>query len=256
MAVGKTPTCCRHFQTHFLERKYLFSDSNFTDIRSKLQRVSFGSGNGLAPNRQQVITSTNVDQDLHYHMTSLSNNEWRLFYSSRLITCYINDLTDLMINIEYLMIMQCCLYFVNVGNCNFDLHMIFSVRCAEHQLFSWWRHQMEMEAFSALLALWAGYSPVTGEFPSQRPVTRSFDVFFDLCLNKRLSKQSWVWWFETPSRSGCSSTLVQQPLKRYCLPSWIVSVDQWKNIGNLWKLKYMKDTFLSSAGFMLIPIWC
>ena len=40
-----------------------------------------------------------------------------------------------------------------------------------------------------------------GEFPAQRPVTRSFDVFFDLCLNKRLSKQSWGWWFETLSRS-------------------------------------------------------
>ena len=49
--------------------------------------------------------------------------------------------------------------------------------------------------------LCAGNSPVTGEFPSQRPVTRSFDVFFDLRLNKRLSKQSWGWWFETPSRS-------------------------------------------------------
>ena len=36
-----------------------------------------------------------------------------------------------------------------------------------------------------------------GEFPAQRPVTRSFDVFFDLRLNKRLSKQSWGWWFET-----------------------------------------------------------
>ena len=35
--------------------------------------------------------------------------------------------------------------------------------------------------------------------PTQRPVTRSFDVFFDLRLNKRLSKQSWGWWFETPS---------------------------------------------------------
>ena len=53
---------------------------------------------------------------------------------------------------------------------------------------SWWRHQME--TFSALLALRAGNSPVTGEFPSQRPVTRSYDVFFDLRLNKRLSKQS------------------------------------------------------------------
>ena len=37
---------------------------------------------------------------------------------------------------------------------------------------------------------------VMGEFPAQRPVTRSFDVFFDLRLNKRLSKQSWGWWFE------------------------------------------------------------
>ena len=53
---------------------------------------------------------------------------------------------------------------------------------------------------SALPAICAGNSPVTGEFPAQRPVTRSFDVFFDPRLNKRLSKQSWGWWFETPSR--------------------------------------------------------
>ena len=46
-----------------------------------------------------------------------------------------------------------------------------------------------MEAFSALLAICAGNSPIPGEFPEQRPVTRSFDVFFDLRLNKRLSKQ-------------------------------------------------------------------
>ena len=51
---------------------------------------------------------------------------------------------------------------------------------------------------SALLAICAGNSPVTGEFPAQRPVTRSFD-FFNLRLNKRLSKQSWGLWFETPS---------------------------------------------------------
>ena len=49
----------------------------------------------------------------------------------------------------------------------------------------WWRHQ----TFSALLAIYAGNSPVTSEFPAQRPVTRSFDVFFDLRLNGRLSKQ-------------------------------------------------------------------
>ena len=47
-----------------------------------------------------------------------------------------------------------------------------------------------METFSALLALCGGNSPAIGEIPSQRPVTRSFDVFFDLRMNKRLSKQS------------------------------------------------------------------
>ena len=57
---------------------------------------------------------------------------------------------------------------------------------------SWWRHQME--AFSALLALCAGNSPITGEFPAQRSVMRSFDVFFDLRLNKRLNQQLWGWW--------------------------------------------------------------
>ena len=68
----------------------------------------------------------------------------------------------------------------------------------------WWRHQME--TFSALLGICAGNSSVTGEFLAQRPVTRSFDVSFDLYLNKRVSKQWQGWWFETPS---C-------PLWRHC----------------------------------------
>ena len=42
-----------------------------------------------------------------------------------------------------------------------------------------------METFSALLAICAGNSPVPGEFPTQRPVTQSFDVFFDLLPNKQ-----------------------------------------------------------------------
>ena len=63
---------------------------------------------------------------------------------------------------------------------------------------SWWRHQME--TFSVLLAICAGNSPASGEFPAKRPVTRSFDVFFDQCLNKWLRKQSWSWRFETLSR--------------------------------------------------------
>ena len=63
---------------------------------------------------------------------------------------------------------------------------------------TWWRHQTE--TFSAFLAICAGNSPLTSEFLAQRPVTRSFDVFFVLRRNKRLSKQWWGWWFETPSR--------------------------------------------------------
>ena len=63
---------------------------------------------------------------------------------------------------------------------------------------TWWRHQME--TFSALLALCDGNSPVTSEFSSQRPVTRSIDVFFNLRLNKWLNKQSRRRGFETPLR--------------------------------------------------------
>ena len=62
-----------------------------------------------------------------------------------------------------------------------------------------------------ITGLCTGNSPRTGEFPAQRPVTRSFDVFFDLRLNKRLSKQSWGWWFETPSL----------PLWRHCNVYWV-----------------------------------
>ena len=54
---------------------------------------------------------------------------------------------------------------------------------------------------SALLALCVGNSPVTSEFRAQRPVVQSFDIFFDLRLNKQLSKQSWGWWFAMPSHS-------------------------------------------------------
>ena len=82
---------------------------------------------------------------------------------------------------------------------------------------AWWRHQME--TFYAILAICAGNSPVPGEFPAQRPVTRSFDVFFDLCPNKRLSKQWWGWWFETPS----------SPLRRHCngIMGYFLLDDQW-----------------------------
>ena len=94
-----------------------------------------------------------------------------------------------------------------------------------------------MEPFSALLAFRAGNSPVTGEFPSQRPVARSFDVFFDLRLNQQLSKQWRCRWFEMPSR----------PLWRHYndIPSSCYLSDCWKwlredcfyQVGHMWTLK-------------------
>ena len=83
---------------------------------------------------------------------------------------------------------------------------------------TWWRHQME--TFSTLLSLCAGNSPITGEFPSQRPVTRSFDVSLICALNK----QSWGCWFQTPLRSLWRHCNELDPL--FMLPpSW-----QWFNI--------------------------
>ena len=80
------------------------------------------------------------------------------------------------------------------------LHQVVACCLMEpsHYLIQNWRHQME--TFSALLAICADNSPVTDEFPAQRPMTQSINVYFDLRLNKRLSKQWWDWWFETPPR--------------------------------------------------------
>ena len=130
------------------------------------------SDNGLSPGRRQAIIWTNAGilfirtlgtnfseilSEIHWfsfkktHL-KMSSAKWRL---SRL---GLNELSRLM---------------------NSDHSIVIKYS-------PWWRHQME--AFSALLAICAGNSPVTGEFPAQRPVTRSFHVFFDLHLNKQFSK--------------------------------------------------------------------
>ena len=66
-------------------------------------------------------------------------------------------------------------------------NLLATNRLPHRKYETWWRHQME--TFSALLAIWTGNSPVLREFPAQSPVTRSFNAFFNLRLNKRLSKQ-------------------------------------------------------------------
>ena len=90
---------------------------------------------------------------------------------------------------------HCIIYSLSYIYCFISSHWslvnhLLSLNC--HWGNPWWCHQME--TFSALLILCVGNSPVTSEFPSQRPVTRSFGIFFDLLLNKCLSKQSWGWW--------------------------------------------------------------
>ena len=87
------------------------------------------------------------------------------------------------------------IWFFLLQLCIMRLNILGHTAMSAYAMIIWRCHQMG--TFSALLALYARNSPVTGEFPSQRQVTRSFDVFCDLCLNKRLSKQLWGWWFET-----------------------------------------------------------
>ena len=97
---------------------------------------------------------------------------------------------------------QCCRCVCQISkrydNLKYQFEAAGSIK-TWRSVYKWWRHQME--TLSALLAFCAGNSPVNSEFPSQRPVSQSLDVFFNLRLNKRLSKQLSGWWFETPSRS-------------------------------------------------------
>ena len=79
--------------------------------------------------------------------------------------------------------------------------------------------------------------------PPQRPVTRSFDVFFDLRLNKRLSKQLWGWWFETPSWS----------LWRQC--NGFCHFFCWRYIISLWWI-HVSHMFTSFRVTSRTPIIC
>ena len=112
-----------------------------------------------------------------------------------------------------------------------------------HLQQTWWRHQME--TFSALLAICAGNLPVTGDFPAQRPVTQSFDVFFVLRLNKRLSKQSWGWWFETLS---C-------PLWRHCNENGPIAIQYVTNICFKWVLNIISFVNPMKPLKIAITVW-
>ena len=120
-----------------------------------------------------------------------------------------------------------------------------------------------------------------GEFPTRRPVTRSFDVFFDMRLNKRLSKQPWGWWFETPLWPSWRQCNVRPPVSFYhsCLINlgvdkpnvliqnsimesnistmvMVVSTYVPTNMGRLFKLQYPCWWILKVSGIRTGPnIW-
>ena len=93
-----------------------------------------------------------------------------------------------------------------------NIHIKYYCKMAKYRwfMFSQWPVQHMMTSSNGNIFRVTGYLcgefTGPGEFPAQRPVTRSFDVFFDLRLNKRFSKQSWGWWFDTLSH----------PLWRHC----------------------------------------
>ena len=108
-----------------------------------------------------------------------------------------------------------------------------------------------METFSELLAICTGNSPITGEFPTQRPVMQSFDVFFDLGLNKQLSKQSWGWRFEMPASSlwhHCNETTH---------PELLTSVTPMRMLTMWHELILLKSQMMSKrfVGILINGIW-
>ena len=108
-----------------------------------------------------------------------------------------------------------------------------------------------METFSALLAICAENSPVTDEFPAQRPVTQSFDVFSDLRLNKRLSKQSWTWWFETLSRPLWRHCNVKSTISKHMSQTKFMSMSREITLG--WM---PQNTFDGKSTLVQLMAWC
>ena len=176
-----------------------------------MPQTNFDDESALVRISHQAFTWSNVDPDLCRHRFSLCYNV--------LITCLISNWSTSQIpqcttpkSTVHHFVTEMCTHVHN--SVTIMVYCGISVWCLMGFLWDctielppWWRHQME--TFSALLAICVGNSPVPGEFPAQRPETRSFDVFFDLRPNKRLSKQSWgyhahyeviVMTADTPSR--------------------------------------------------------
>ena len=110
---------------------------------------------------------------------------------------------------------------------------------------TWWRHQIE--TFSTSLAFCEGNPPV--DSPHKRPVTWSFDIFFDLCLNKRLSNQSHSLWRHCNEKSKLDIHNVHYILqcslsKHYMRHSFSVMMEEKGLIFHIWHLKAISSVFV------------
>ena len=128
------------------------------------------------------IENWNIDPYLCLHMAAQSHKELTPHrpHQWHFINIYRSQITLLSRTMEYPMPMVSR----HTSWCSGFLGLQFSIlnrinrqRSFQKSMLTWWCHQME--TFSALLALCAGNSPVTGEFPSQRPMTQSFALFFE-----------------------------------------------------------------------------
>ena len=123
---------------------------------------------------------------------------------------------------------------------------------------TWWRHRMK--ASPALLALSEGNPPVAGALSWRWPLTPSFDVFFDLYPDKRLSKQSRCRWFETPSRSlwfHCNDMMLLWHNERYRFPETkTMSSKRQNNYHYLYENSntHYRDVIMSSMASQFIDI--
>ena len=144
--------------------------------------VALGGGHPASVSLKLYQTDTWVIGDLRTHNTHVISIQWSLYIcTSTQIYIYIYIYIER--ERERSWTIKCVKWKGQKGSneSNKDTGMISFAHVWSLWLLvrTWWRHQMETK--SALLALCAGNSQISGEFPSQRPVTRSFGVFF-MCV--------------------------------------------------------------------------
>ena len=99
-----------------------------------------------------------------------------------------------------------------------------------------------MESFAALLDLCAGNSPVTGEFPAQRPVMRSFDVSFDMSLTNASVNN----WDAGDLRGHRAHYDVTVKLLSVMSPSWLRKI---------WVIQYPVRSMCGRNPHLQNPMW-